>query len=199
MNDAFRSPPRGVYPPREDSLLLLPFATAARGRSVLEVGCGAGEASLAAARAGARVVATDRNRAALEWVRDRAAEERLRVDVVRTDLARGLGRFDVVLANPPYLPTPGAMPGEDAGDRLALDGGPDGARVTARLVADLSDHLTATGCAYVLVSSLQSPEAIADVLRGWNDGGGRSRSVVERSQAGERLEVLELRRADAPA
>jgi release factor glutamine methyltransferase len=195
MNDAFHSPPRGVYPPREDSLLLLPFAVAPPGRRVLEVGCGAGEASLAAARAGARVVATDRNRAALEWVRDRAQAEGLVLEVVRTDLARGLGRFDVVLANPPYLPTSDAMPGEEAGDRLALDGGPDGARVTARLVADLGDHLTPGGRAYLLLSSLQTARAIADVLRTWHDGGGRARRVAERALGGERLEVVELTRA----
>jgi release factor glutamine methyltransferase len=198
MNDGFRSPPRGVYPPREDSLLLLPFAEAPPGSRVLEVGCGAGQASLAAARAGSRVVATDRNRAALAWVRDRAREQGLRVDVVRTDLARGLGRFDVVLANPPYLPTPADLPGEDAGDRLALDGGPDGTRVLARLVRDLADHLTATGRAYLIVSSVQSTTAVAGVLRAWRDGGGRTRRVAERALGGERLEVLELTRAERP-
>jgi release factor glutamine methyltransferase len=198
MNDGFHELPRGVYPPREDSLLLLPFARAAPGSRVLEIGCGAGTASLAAARAGALVVATDRNRTALEWVRDRAAEEGLHVEVVRADLARGLGKFDVVLANPPYLPTSVDLPGEDEGDRLALDGGPDGARVTARLVADLADHLTPAGRAYVLVSSLQSPEAISNVLRVWHDGGGRSRRVAERTLGGERLEVLELTRPGTP-
>jgi release factor glutamine methyltransferase len=192
MNDHFRDPPRGVYPPREDSRLLLPFAAPAPGRRVLEVGCGAGEASLAAARSGARAVATDRNLAALAWVRDRAAEEGLRVDVVRADLAMGLGRFDLVLANPPYLPTPVESPGEDAADRLALDGGPDGARVTVRLMSDLADHLTPRGRAYVLVSSLQSPAAIAGALRAWRDQGGTARRVAERAIEGERLEVLEL-------
>jgi release factor glutamine methyltransferase len=198
MNDGFRSPPRGVYPPREDSFLLLPFADVPPGSRVLEVGCGAGLASIAAARSGARVVATDRNRAALAWVRDRAAEAGLRVDVVRTDLARGLGRFDVVLANPPYLPTSGDLPGEDAGDRLALDGGPDGARVSARLVRDLADHLTPTGRAYLIVSSVQSAEALAAVLRAWQDGGGRTRRVAERALGAERLEVLELTRTRGP-
>lgn len=192
MNDEFRSPPRGVYPPREDSRLLLPFATAKPESRVLEIGCGAGEAALAAGRTGARVTATDRNRAALEWVRDRAASEGLRVDVVRTDLARGLGRFDLVLVNPPYLPTPGDLPGEDVGDRLALDGGPDGARVTVRLLRELADHLAPTGRAYLLVSSLQSPTAIAEALRAWRDGGGGWRKVAERDLEGELLEVLEL-------
>jgi release factor glutamine methyltransferase len=194
MNERFRSLPRGVYPPREDSLLLLPFAEATAGERVLEVGCGAGSAALTAARRGARVVATDRNRAALTYVRDRAVDEGLRVDVVRTDLARGVGRFDRVLANPPYLPTPVPLPGEDADDRLALDGGPDGTRVTARLVADLEDHLTPSGRAFVLVSSHQAAEAIEDILRSWAERGGRSQRVAVRPLEGETLEVIELAR-----
>ncbi len=196
MNDDFRSPPRGVYPPREDTRLLLPFAAARPGSRVLEIGCGAGEATLAAARTGARVTATDRNRVALEWVRDRASSEGLRVDVVRTDLARGLGRFDLVLVNPPYLPTSEDLPSEDAGDRLALDGGPDGARVTVRLLEDLAEHIVPTGRAYLLVSSLQSPTAIEGALRGWSERGGAWRKVAGRELGGERLEVLELSRSD---
>ncbi len=198
MNERFRPPPRGVYPPREDSWLLLPFAEAPRGARVLEIGCGAGEASLAAARAGARVVATDLNRAALEWLRDRAAEEGLRVEVVRTDLARGLGRFDRVLANPPYLPTATDLPQEDAGDRLALDGGPDGTRVTARILAELGEHLTPTGRAYLICSTLQSPGAIAELLHAWDPTGRRVRRVAERALGGERLAVVELTPAPGP-
>ena len=174
--------------------MLLPFATAPPRSRVLEIGCGAGEASLVAARAGAWVVATDLNRAALEWVRDRAAEEHLRVDVVRTDLAGGLGRFDVVLANPPYLPTSGELPGETPGDRLALDGGPDGARVTTRLLDVLGDHLTDSGRGYLLVASVQSADALRAALGAWHDGGGVSRTVAERTVGGEHLEVLELSR-----
>ena len=102
-----------VYPPREDTLLLVPFARVARGSSLLEVGAGTGWAALEAARGGARVVATDLNPIALRRLRERAQEQRLEVEVIRTDLARGLGRFDRIVANPPYLPTSsgGAGPG----------------------------------------------------------------------------------------
>lgn len=188
------TPSEPLYRPREDSLLLVPFARVARGTSLLEVGAGTGLAAIEGARGGARVVATDLNPYALHHLRDRAREAGLSVDVVRTDLARGLGRFDRIVANPPYLPT---RPGEQDPDpwhNLALDGGPDGCRVVARLVASLPDHLTAGGAAFVVTSSVQSASGLAAIREGWARSGGESSVVAGRSLEGERLEVWRLAR-----
>ena len=111
-----------VYPPREDTLLILPFAEVAPGALFLEVGCGVGLAALTAARRGARVVATDVNPHALRHLRARARAEGLDLTPVRTDLARGLGRFDRLLSNPPYLPTRPEERDPDRWHNLALDG-----------------------------------------------------------------------------
>jgi release factor glutamine methyltransferase len=187
-----RRPADPVYPPREDSLLLLPFARVAPPCSVLEVGAGAGLASLEAARRGARVIATDRNPHALRHLRELARAERLDVEVVRTDLAEGLGRFDRILANPPYLPTRPEERDPDRWHNLALDGGPDGCRVTARLVASLPEHLTRTGLAFVVVSSIQSPEGLESIGTAWTAAGGRREVVAERALEGESLQVWQL-------
>jgi release factor glutamine methyltransferase len=197
MDSMVGPPPRGVYPPREDSRLLLPFADVPAGSRFLEIGSGAGEAALRAAGAGARVVATDRNRAALAWLRTRAARAGLAVEVVRTDLARGLGRFDRILANPPYLPTPDPAVDPEPADRLALDGGADGVRVTARILDELPQHLAPHGTAFVLVSSVQRPEALEAVRRGWIERGGRQRVAARRVLEGETLAVWELSAAPA--
>jgi len=184
-----------VYPPREDTFLLLPFARVAPGTRFLEVGAGSGLAALAAARAGARVVATDLNPFALRRLQHRAAAEGLSVDPVRTDLARGLGRFDRIVANPPYLPT---RPGERDPDRwqnLALDGGPDGCRVFARLADELGEHLGPGGSAFVVVSSLQQADALSRIRAGWESRGGGVAVVDARVLEGERLEVWQFRPA----
>ncbi|MGI0155710.1 MAG: HemK2/MTQ2 family protein methyltransferase, partial [Thermoplasmata archaeon] len=178
-----------IYPPREDSWLLVPFARVTRGSSLLEVGAGAGIAALEAARCGARVVATDLNPFALARLRDAARADALELEVVRTDLANGLGRFDRILANPPYLPTRPEERDPDRWHNLALDGGPDGTRVTARLVASVADHLAPRGAAFLLVSSVQSAEGLGSVLERWGRFGGRHEVVARQTLEGERLEV----------
>jgi release factor glutamine methyltransferase len=191
--------PPAVYPPREDTLLLLPFAEIDTETRVIEVCAGTGLAALAAARRGAHVVATDLNPHALRLIRARARIEGVDLAVVRTDLARGLGRFDRLLANPPYLPTVPEERDPDWWHNLALDGGPDGCRVTARLVGDLEQHLTPDGSAFVIVSSLQSPSALAKIRGRWERGGGRVEVADSRDLEGERLEVwrFSLRRRHA--
>ena len=184
--------PVNVYPPREDSELLLPVARDSARRSVLEVGCGAGLASIAAARAGARVVATDLNPAALRFVRAAALREALPIDVVRTDLARGLRRFDRVLANPPYLPTRPSDRDADRWQNLALDGGPDGWATTARLLRALPNHLSPEGDAYLVVSSRQHARRRRSLLRWWRSVGGGRRVLRQRRLGRERLSVWRL-------
>ncbi len=133
------------YPPREDSFLLLPFTVVPAGTSLLDIGTGSGFLALAAARHGARVVATDLNPHALRRVAEVARREGLNPQLVRTDLARGLGRFDRIVANPPYLPTRPEQRDPERWHNLALDGGPDGCATTARLVATLADHMAPDG------------------------------------------------------
>jgi release factor glutamine methyltransferase len=183
-----------VYPPREDSLLLLPFARVPAGTSLLEIGTGSGVAALEAARCGARVVATDLNPWALAVVRRRARVERLDLELVRTDLAAGLGRFERVLANPPYLPT---QPGErdpDPWHNLALDGGVDGCAVASRLVTSLPEHLTPSGNAFVVFSSLQAAGGLAEIRASWTRFGPAPEVASQRQLTGERLEVWQFRR-----
>lgn len=107
-------------------------------------GAGAVAAHLAAAVPGARVVGTDLDEAAA------ACARRNGVATVVTDLGDGLaaGRFDVVTAVVPYVPTPalGLLPADVLAyePRLALDGGPDGLSVLRRLVG-CAAHLLRPG------------------------------------------------------
>lgn len=185
-----------VYPVREDSELLLPFAEVQLGTGVLEIGCGHGAASLRAARSGAHVVATDLNPFALRHVRTSAKSIGVRVDVVRTDLADGLGRFDRILANPPYLPTLPAERDPDPWVNLALDGGPDGCSLTERVLHALPDHLKPGGRAYLLVSSRQEPARREQLAADWRAPGGSLTVVARRELGSEVLHVWELRPAE---
>lgn len=183
-----------VYPVREDTKLLLPFASARRGSQFLEIGCGAGTASVAAAEAGARVVATDINPWALRALQRTATTRHLDIATVRTDLARGLRTFDRILANPPYLPTPPGARDPDRWANLALDGGVDGLLVTRRLFAELPEHLRPDGAAYLVVSSRQPAGALADLRATWTTRQGGVDEVAALTLGDERLAVWRLAR-----
>ena len=113
----------------------------------LEVGVGTGciTLSLASERPAVRAVATDISPDAIALATRNcdALDLTSRVSLVQTDLAAGVegaldGAFDVLVSNPPYIPTAqmALLPREVGGfePSLALDGGPDGLDVFRRLV-----------------------------------------------------------------
>ena len=116
--------PSQVYKPDADTYLLLDAARAEvkAGDRVLEIGTGSGLIAAELAKV-TGVVATDINPHAVLCARKRG------VDVVRSDLFCGIrSTFDLIVFNPPYLPT---QPEEMIDDWLehALNGGLNGRTV----------------------------------------------------------------------
>lgn len=148
-----------VYQPAEDSQLLATTVSDEIGPTdrVLEVGTGSGYvAGQIVEKTGATVVATDINPHAC---RSAAAHP---IEVVRTDLADAIkSQFDVVVCNPPYLPTD---PDDELDDWMeyALSGGPDGRALVDPLLEELPRLLTDDGRAYLLVSTLTGIDAITE-------------------------------------
>jgi release factor glutamine methyltransferase len=112
---------------------------------VVDVGTGSGCIAIACAgrHKGLRFVAIDRSPEALEVARENAERHGVadRIEFLQGDLlgpVAGSGPFDAIASNPPYIPTdviPTLEPGvRDYEPHAALDGGPDGLRVVARLI-----------------------------------------------------------------
>ncbi|HJQ92794.1 MAG TPA: HemK2/MTQ2 family protein methyltransferase [Candidatus Thermoplasmatota archaeon] len=182
-----------VYRPADDSLLLAKavHAEVRRGDRFLEVGCGAGYASLVAAHAGAKVVATDANLHAVALARHNARQNGFGLEVVETDLLAGLaGPFDVVAFNPPYLPTapedyvPGPL-------NLAFDGGADGNAVVLRFAEQVASLRPLPRCVLVVHSTLSDPDPLRSALLA---AGYRNDVAAEEAHAFERLTVQRFRR-----
>ncbi|HOO53666.1 MAG TPA: class I SAM-dependent methyltransferase [Methanothrix sp.] len=151
-----------VYEPAEDTHLLLRVALEEVGPDdrILEMGCGRGMISKRLAPLAQSVLATDVNPSAVRILR------RAGIDAVQADLFCGLrSDFDLVLFNPPYLPT-----AEDEVLKgwlnFAFDGGETGRDTINRFLEMLKDHLDPErGRALLLISSLSGPYEVAEKAR----------------------------------
>lgn len=77
-----------------------------KNKSVLELGAGSGLISLAAAKQGAIVTATDINPAALASIKSSMAKNELDIRLILSDLFTNVPeeKFDYIVINPPYYP-----------------------------------------------------------------------------------------------
>jgi release factor glutamine methyltransferase len=117
---------------------------------------GSGAIAVAAARAGAgAVTAVDVSRRSVMTVRINAALNGVRVRALRGDLFAPVAgeRFDIIVSNPPYLPSEEeALPGEGA--QRAWDAGTDGRVLLDRICADAGAHLNPGGAVMLVHSEL---------------------------------------------
>lgn len=183
--EAFRGLRLGVTPdvlvPRPETEVLVEWALAllppARdgGRPLaVDLGTGSGciACALAAERLDVRVVAVDVSAKAAALARANAAALGLgrRVAVIAGDLWEAFGalRADLIVANPPYLPT-GALPAlapevsrhEPHG---ALDGGADGLALIRRIVAGAATWLRPGGALLLETAGEPQVRAVAALV-----------------------------------
>ena len=152
-----------VYPPSEDSILLIESMDIRDGERILEVGCGSGVVSLHCARYGAAVTAVDINPSAVECTKRNAETNGLQLDVMLSDVYENVdGRFDTIVFNLPYLPVD-----DDGMLAKAWSGGKDGLGPLPRLLEGAKDHLNENGRLVIVVSSLMDQDALGSVLSGY--------------------------------
>jgi len=153
-----------VYPPGADSAILADALPARDGERVLDLCTGTGIQALSVAPRAARVVAVDIGARAAALARLNAAlNDAANVEVRQGDLfapVRG-ERFDLVVANPPFVPAPIRGPAYHSG-------GPRGDRVLRRVVTGLGAHLRAGGRALVISHlALRRGESVAAAIEPW--------------------------------
>ncbi|MEU8709787.1 HemK2/MTQ2 family protein methyltransferase [Streptomyces sp. NPDC048565] len=165
----------GVYAPQHDTRLLMAALDRegiGPGTEVLDVGTGSGALALHAARLGARVTAVDVAWRALMTARLNALLHRRRITVQRSDLLSELrGRsYDLVICNPPYVPSPlGRLPGHGAA--RAWEAGRDGRAVLDRICETVPAALRPGGRLLLVHSGLCDSDA---TLRRLSDAGLRA-------------------------
>ncbi|MER7639576.1 MULTISPECIES: HemK2/MTQ2 family protein methyltransferase [unclassified Streptomyces] len=150
--------PWRVYAPQHDTRLLTQALDRERldaAAAVLDVGTGSGALALAAARRGARVTAVDRTYRAVLAARLNARIARLPVEVLHGDLFGPVTgrRFDLVVSNPPYVPTPGPVPRRHRA-AMAWDAGADGRLLLDRICRRAHTSLRPGGVLLLVHSTL---------------------------------------------
>jgi release factor glutamine methyltransferase len=212
-----RSP--GVYRPQSDTWLLAEAAVAAgmpTGARVLDICTGTGALAITAAMLGAKdVVAIDVSRRAVVSARLNAWLNGQRIRALRGSMLAlpAKAEFDVVLANPPYVPCP---PGTvTRGQQRAWNAGTDGRALLDPICRSMPVLVRRNGFALVVHSALSG---VDKSLRQLREGGLRAevvassripfgpvlrsrRNFLEREgliEPGQRHEDLVVIRADRP-
>ncbi len=162
------------------------------GQNVLDIGCGSGILSLAAARSGGAVTAIDVNPSAVQATRENAARNGLHaaIHVAESDLFAGLDRsaerFDYILSNPPFYEGQALTMTERAfkgGSRMEF---------MASLAGSSPSFLTTDGSILLVLSSDADLQAC---LRTFEENRFRSHVVKVRKLLFETLSIIEFRRS----
>lgn len=148
----------------------------------MDVGTGSGILALFCAVHGAQVTATDIDASALQQTRKTAEALGVSLETILSDVFSKVNeRFDLILFNPPYLPS------STVEDR-SVDGGIGGTMLLKRFLEELPDYLERDGTALVLVSSMNEPASLLEPYREF-----QSTVLANRSLFFEELQVLCVR------
>ena len=184
-----------------DAVVQLANEMASPNLRVLDLGTGSGAIIVAALMElpDATGVGTDIDTAALEIARrnaQRAGVEQ-RTEFQQANWLTGVtGTFDIVISNPPYIPSADILALEPEvsrfDPRIALDGGADGLDAYRAILANAGGSVRPGGWIVFEVGNEQAAEVTAlcrhydfgneDNPRFWRDLGGRMRCVAARSR-----------------
>ncbi|MDI9644973.1 MAG: methyltransferase [Candidatus Verstraetearchaeota archaeon] len=144
----------GVYPPSEDTFLLMDAVSGEAGEYALELCSGTGSVGLSLSDRVDLMVCVELSVEAAKNTAHNFRKNGRRAEVILGDLFTPLkGKFDLVIMNPPYLPESGSDPWD-----LSWSGGEKGRAIIDRFLAEVAGYLREGGRAYLIQSSLNGIE-----------------------------------------
>lgn len=157
---------KDVLAPRPESEKIVEQAIAHPGKTckVLDVGtgCGALAVAIAKERPGWAVTASELSDKALAVAKANVKKHQVQVSCLKSDLLQNVkGRFDVVVANLPYLKKGAQLTAEAAKEpKIALFGGPDGLDLYRLFFVQLPPFLKESSLVVVESDPWQQPALI---------------------------------------
>ncbi|WOL11493.1 hypothetical protein Cni_G20256 [Canna indica] len=195
-----------VYEPCDDSFALVDALLADREHLIkhqpmlcMELGCGSGYVisslaiMLGELGSGVHYFATDINPDAAETTQATLKAHGLHAEIVVTDVASGLhknlaGMIDVIVVNPPYVPTPEEEVG-CKGITASWAGGENGRSVIDKILPIVDELLSQKGWLYMVTLTANNPSQICLLMK---EKGYASRIIVQRSTEEESLHVIKF-------
>lgn len=186
-----------VYDPAEDTFLLIEAINVAKDDTVLEIGTGCGLIALECARQGANVICTDINPYAIDIAKQNYFKNKHLIkgsfEVRNGDLFSAVKQdevFDIIIFNPPYLPTQKKdLVGGHGWFDVATNGGIDGIKITKRFIEGLPNFLKQTGHAFFVFSSLSDHKKLESHIK---KIGFRFKIVINRFFNDETISVYDI-------
>ena len=154
-----------VYPPAEDTFLLIDNLMVQSGYDVLEIGTGTGLVSICASLKCSSVTSTDINPYAIKCSEANIKlNNRDNITVIKSDLFDNInGKYDLILFNTPYLPVTDEEHVDDEYSK-AWDGGENGREVIDKFLKQAPLYLKENGTIQLVQSSLSDNEKTIQTL-----------------------------------
>nr|XP_043634321.1 methyltransferase N6AMT1 [Erigeron canadensis] len=195
-----------VYEPCDDSYALVDALLADRTKLIehnpticMEIGCGSGYVItslaliLGSESTNAHYFATDINPHAIKTTRETLGAHGVHAELITTNIASGLekrlsGMVDLMVVNPPYVPTPEEEVGSP-GITSSWAGGENGRSVIDKILPVADNLLSEKGWLYMLFLAENDPLQICLQMRTKGFG---SKIVVQRTTEEETLQVIKF-------
>jgi len=179
-----------VYDPAEDTFLLIEAINVAKDDTVLEIGTGCGLIALECARHGANVICTDINPYAIDIAKQNYFKNKYLIkgsfEVRNGDLFSAVKKdevFDIIIFNPPYLPTHKKdLVGGHGWFDIATNGGIDGIKIKSfkfepQSVNILIDKIP--GKNYILFKGRNAPEDKCEIFLNEKSLGSKGKIEID--------------------
>lgn len=155
-----------VYPPAEDTFLLIDNLLIEENDEVLEIGVGSGLVSISASFNCKHVTATDINKYAIKCAENNVKlNKRSNITIKESDLFENVdGKYDLILFNTPYLPVIEQEHVDDDYSK-AWDGGEDGREVIDKFIRKAPEFLKDDGKIQLVQSSLSNNEKTLEMFK----------------------------------
>lgn len=176
----------GVLVPRPETELLVDVALKeidGKPLKVADLGAGAGTIAISlATESSARVTAVEKDEQAFSWLKKNVEQFAPHVECILSDVRDlDLDGFDLVIANPPYVPDSAPVPSDvvDHEPHIAIFGGEDGTAVPEAFLK-AAHRILNSGGLLIMEHSDSHQEKIADLARLYFSDVEKHRDLLDR-------------------